>query len=248
MSSFNQRGCYGCGGPLDGLLCRRCTCEWCGNNLRDGFCSFCNARARNSFIYDLNPTSFDNPPDFSYQPPQPQYKTYLCELCGNDSYYGYDCPPRFPLVANIDQLPLQEMSIQELEDLKQHYLDEMLSLSNDLGIKDYRYEKIDIQFRRECEDMIDELKEDIECKVSYDSNLDESTFQVTPLSDSNKDECFTSGDDVELLLHHDPFIPKMSVVSILEGFTDEPPLKDNDDLFDLESKEIEWKKILYNDR
>ncbi|GJX19249.1 hypothetical protein Tco_0221926 [Tanacetum coccineum] len=50
------------------------------------------------------------------------------------------------------------MSLQEMKDLKQHYLDEMLSLSNDLGIKDYRNEKIDIRFRRECEDMIDELK------------------------------------------------------------------------------------------
>ncbi|GJV71893.1 hypothetical protein Tco_1491888 [Tanacetum coccineum] len=60
--------------------------------------------------------------------------------------------------ASIDQSPLQEMSIQDMEDLKQHYLDEMLSLSNDLQIKDYRNEKIDIHFRRECESMIDELK------------------------------------------------------------------------------------------
>nr|GEX07614.1 hypothetical protein [Tanacetum cinerariifolium] len=62
------------------------------------------------------------------------------------------------LAADIDRPPLQEMSIQEIEDLKQHYLDEMLSLSNDLGIKDYSNEKIDIRFRRECEVMIDELK------------------------------------------------------------------------------------------
>nr|GEX42553.1 reverse transcriptase domain-containing protein [Tanacetum cinerariifolium] len=60
--------------------------------------------------------------------------------------------------ANIDQTPLHEMSIKDIEDLKQHYLDEMLSLSNDLWIKDYRNEKIDIRFRRECEDKIDELK------------------------------------------------------------------------------------------
>ncbi|GKG11596.1 hypothetical protein Tco_0342996, partial [Tanacetum coccineum] len=65
----------------------------------------------------------------------------------------------------------------------------------------------------------------------------------TPLSDSNEDECFTPSDDVELLLHHDPSI---SVVSILEGFTDEPPLEENDDLFDFESKENDWKKILYD--
>ncbi|GJQ90908.1 hypothetical protein Tco_0002047 [Tanacetum coccineum] len=60
--------------------------------------------------------------------------------------------------ANIDQSPLQEMSIQDMEDLKQHYLDEMLSLSNDLHVKDYHNEKIDIHFRRECESKIDELK------------------------------------------------------------------------------------------
>ncbi|GJR92303.1 hypothetical protein Tco_0264477 [Tanacetum coccineum] len=88
-----------------------------------------------------------------------------------------------------------------------------------------------------------EEKSDIECKDSYDSNLDESTFLVTPLSDSNKDEFFTPRDDVELLLHHDPSI---SIVSILEGFTDEPPFEENDDLLDLESKENDWKKIFYD--
>nr|GEY39061.1 hypothetical protein [Tanacetum cinerariifolium] len=90
----------------------------------------------------------------------------------------------------------------------------------------------------------EDVLEDIECKDSYDPNLDESTFLVTPLFDSNEDEYFTPGDDVELLLHHDPSIPKMSVAFILEGFTDEPPLEENDDLFDLESKNDEWKKIL----
>nr|GEU68785.1 integrase, catalytic region, zinc finger, CCHC-type, peptidase aspartic, catalytic [Tanacetum cinerariifolium] len=87
---------------------------------------------------------------------------------------------------------------------------------------------------------------DIECKDSYDSNIDESTFLVTPLFDSNDDEYFTSGDEVELLLQLDLFIPKMSVASILEGFTNEPPLEENDDLFDLESKNDKWKKILYD--
>ncbi|GJZ62614.1 hypothetical protein Tco_0618751 [Tanacetum coccineum] len=91
--------------------------------------------------------------------------------------------------------------------------------------------------------LFDEVLEDIECKDSYDSNLDESTFLVTPLSNSNKDECLAPSDDIELLLHHDPSI---SVVSILEGFTNEPPLEENDDLFDLESKENDWKKILYD--
>ncbi|GJV93854.1 hypothetical protein Tco_1541667 [Tanacetum coccineum] len=268
-SSFNQFHCFHCKDPLeDGVRCQRCTCVRCGHYLGDGFCSFCNSEAGNSFVNYLNPNSFNNPPKFSNYPPQPQYETYSCELCGNDSHYGYDCPPQFPLVykqepsynqnfsdnyylqnspsfsqqylccenyggphesfqcqpmnqnyfepnysgfdqppqysinhqedlnqqgisdvhdrwdkleesqnkilnmiqsfcekflqqkqaAGIDQSPLQEMSIQDMEDLKQHYLDEMLSLSNDLQIKDYRNEKIDIRFRRECENMIDELK------------------------------------------------------------------------------------------
>nr|GEY75031.1 ribonuclease H-like domain-containing protein [Tanacetum cinerariifolium] len=94
--------------------------------------------------------------------------------------------------------------------------------------------------------LFDEVLEDIECKDSYAPNLDKSTFLVTPLFDSNEDEYFTQGDDVELLLHHDLSIPKMSVASIFEGFIDEPPLEENDDLLDLEPKNDDWKKILYD--
>nr|GEU32181.1 hypothetical protein [Tanacetum cinerariifolium] len=91
--------------------------------------------------------------------------------------------------------------------------------------------------------LFDELLEDIECKDSYDSNLDESTFLVTPLSNSNKDECLAPRNDIELLFHHDLSI---RFVSIPKGFIDEPPLEENDNLFDLESKENDWKKILYD--
>ncbi|GJS29032.1 reverse transcriptase domain-containing protein [Tanacetum coccineum] len=52
--------------------------------------------------------------------------------------------------------------------------------------------------------LFDEELEDIKCKDSYDSNLDESTFLVTPLSDSNKDESLIPRDDIEFLLHKDP--------------------------------------------
>ncbi|GKE24388.1 hypothetical protein Tco_1435900 [Tanacetum coccineum] len=89
---------------------------------------------------------------------------------------------------------------------------------------------------------------DIKSEDSYVPKLDEPNFLVTLLFKLNEDECFDPGGDVneiELLLHRDPSTPKISVASILEGFTDEPPLEENDDLFDLESKENEWKKILY---
>ncbi|GKE03847.1 hypothetical protein Tco_1395865 [Tanacetum coccineum] len=261
----------------------------------------------------------------NYFEPNPSY---------NPNYSGFDRPPQYP----IDQSPLQEMSIQEMEDLKQHYLDEMLSLSNDLQIKDYRNEKIDIRFRRKCESMIDELKgkfngmsieinkkkelqhleqstiplnaiysqippsnaitlvlPTIEPKDSLsmgdehlrtipemesdevikssvenlvlipsksedtsesDSDCDlpscddfspinvskeKSVTFSNPLFDSNDD--FTSSDDESLSDEDDEcFNPGV----ILEGFTDEPPLEENGDLFDLESKMNEWKKILYD--
>nr|GEV29626.1 hypothetical protein [Tanacetum cinerariifolium] len=117
----------------------------------------------------------------------------------------------------------------------------------------------------------DNVLENIESKDSYDSNLDEPDLLVTPLFDVNKDECFDPGDDVNKindfedghydsegdilylesfinddLVHRYPSIPTMSVSSILEGFADEPPLEGNDDLFDLEYKNDEWKKILYD--
>ncbi|GJS25936.1 hypothetical protein Tco_0486556 [Tanacetum coccineum] len=93
--------------------------------------------------------------------------------------------------------------------------------------------------------LFNEVLEDIESEDSYVSKLDEPDLLVTPLF---KDECFDPGsdvDEIELLLHRDPSTPKISIASILEGFSDELSLEENDDLFDLESKENKWKKILY---
>ncbi|GKC67425.1 hypothetical protein Tco_1100023 [Tanacetum coccineum] len=70
--------------------------------------------------------------------------------------------------------------------------------------------------------LFDEVLEDIESEDSYVSKLDEPDFLVTPLSKLNEDECFDPGgdvDEIKLLLHHDPSNPKISVASILEGFT-----------------------------
>nr|GEV63436.1 hypothetical protein [Tanacetum cinerariifolium] len=58
----------------------------------------------------------------------------------------------------IDQSPPQEMSIQDMEDLKQQYLDEIKSMINQIQNEDYHNERIDIHYKRECEIKIDELK------------------------------------------------------------------------------------------
>nr|GEV12334.1 hypothetical protein [Tanacetum cinerariifolium] len=68
--------CSWCEGPFNGENYRRCI----------------NVSFGDEFVLNLDPISYDETSDFSYPPPQPQ--TYSCELCGNDSHYGYDCPPR----------------------------------------------------------------------------------------------------------------------------------------------------------
>ncbi|GJU24901.1 reverse transcriptase domain-containing protein [Tanacetum coccineum] len=118
--------------------------------------------------------------------------------------------------------------------------DDSLTFSNPLS-------KFDVNFNfSDINPLFNEELEDIGCKDSYDSNLDESTFLVIPLSDSNKDECLTPEDYIEILLHHDPSTPLKSVASILEGFINDPPFEENDDLFDLECKTNDWKRILYD--
>ncbi|GKB59639.1 hypothetical protein Tco_0915825 [Tanacetum coccineum] len=76
-SSFNQFHCFHCKDPLeDGVRCQRCTCVRCGHYLGDGFCSFCNSEAGNSFVNDSNPNSFNDPPNVFTHPLQP-YATII---------------------------------------------------------------------------------------------------------------------------------------------------------------------------
>ncbi|GJX21959.1 hypothetical protein Tco_0226404 [Tanacetum coccineum] len=63
----------------------------------------------------------------------------------------------------------------------------------------------------------------------FDVNFNSSN--INPLFDEELDDI---EDDVELLLHHDPSTPMKSIASILEGFIDEQPFEENDNLFDLE--------------
>ncbi|GJS71434.1 hypothetical protein Tco_0704275 [Tanacetum coccineum] len=59
---------------------------------------------------------------------------------------------------NESQSP-QEMRIQDLEIQKQQCLEEIKEWMNDLGIREYQKEEIDIDYRRKCEDKIYELKD-----------------------------------------------------------------------------------------
>nr|GEZ35700.1 hypothetical protein [Tanacetum cinerariifolium] len=98
MSSFYEFTCYGCGGPSDTPLCYLCTCKQCGNILIDGACLKCNSGARNSFVYDPNPKSFNKVQIIFNPPPQSHYNIYLCQICESNSHYGYECSQRVSLV------------------------------------------------------------------------------------------------------------------------------------------------------
>ncbi|GJY66279.1 hypothetical protein Tco_0468517 [Tanacetum coccineum] len=64
-----------------------------------GNCPSCSSVGfENEFVYEPNPYSYNETSNFFNQHPQPQYETYSCEFLGNDSHYGFDCPPRAPLI------------------------------------------------------------------------------------------------------------------------------------------------------
>ncbi|GJW66398.1 hypothetical protein Tco_0120822 [Tanacetum coccineum] len=94
MSSYNHFGCSWCGGPFNGGNCPSCSSVGSGNE----------------FVYDPNPYSYNETPNFFNQPPQHQYETYSCELCGDSPHYGYDCQTWTPLVYEQDPCSNQNFS------------------------------------------------------------------------------------------------------------------------------------------
>ncbi|GJX54503.1 hypothetical protein Tco_0282872 [Tanacetum coccineum] len=95
----------------------------------------------------------------------------------------------------------------------------MLSLSNDLRIKDYRNKKIDIHFRRECEDMIDELKSKfngMSIEINKKKELQQHLEQVANLSTYHsqhfKSFCYDDDDDYD---YEERSIPLRDIISKL---------------------------------
>nr|GFC15319.1 hypothetical protein [Tanacetum cinerariifolium] len=74
----------------------------------------------NSYVYDHNPNSFDCPPN-SYHPSHPTYETYSYDSYVNDSQFGYDCQPQFPLnhesepgnIENYNSYPYDSSSLPQ---------------------------------------------------------------------------------------------------------------------------------------
>ncbi|GJS64861.1 hypothetical protein Tco_0679425 [Tanacetum coccineum] len=119
------QNCATCGNPVDGFYCR--SCAFVRKCLNEGWYTihdenkildtskssrnntnvvstpqepivFNQDPDENSLIYNSKPNSFNDSPSVLTHPPQLQFETYFCEICGNNAHYGYDCPPQFPLV------------------------------------------------------------------------------------------------------------------------------------------------------
>ncbi|GJV27107.1 hypothetical protein Tco_1383555 [Tanacetum coccineum] len=127
LPQIDHNGCYECGDSLDGIFCQQCICKSCGKGAHFGYnCppkdpiiskpEPCNQNEIPQTLPSLDPSCYslphvskpnfvDNSPNFSYPPPQPQFETYLCELCGNNAHYGYNCPSKFPFVYEQEPGP-----------------------------------------------------------------------------------------------------------------------------------------------
>ncbi|GJU60580.1 hypothetical protein Tco_1238346 [Tanacetum coccineum] len=111
------------------------------------------------------------------------------------------------------------MSIQDMKDLKQQYLDEMKSLIN---IKDYRNEKIDIEIK------INELKENFNGMI-YKS----SPIAITPvLPTEEPDNSLSMGDE------HLSTIPETKSDELIKSSVENlvPILSESEDFSDIESE------------
>lgn len=69
--------CFKCGEPFFEGSCVWCTCGRCVNDIRDGSCWFCDSNTYNNF------------PNFSDYPPQPNLYQQYCERCGRNIIGGF---------------------------------------------------------------------------------------------------------------------------------------------------------------
>ncbi|GJS44081.1 hypothetical protein Tco_0569124 [Tanacetum coccineum] len=210
MSSFNQHGCFGCGGPLDGLLCRRCTCKWCGNNLRNGFCSVCDSGAGNSFVYDSNPNSFNDPPNFFNHPPQPQYDDDdnddqestipLNEIISQIPPY-ITITPVLPTIEPEDSLNMGDEYLstipeKELDEVIKSSVEDLVPIPSESEDTSDNDSECDLPF---CDNLVTFSNHLFDSNNDFTSSVDESLLEEdVPEENLNEDECFDSGGDFVL--------------------------------------------------
>ncbi|GJT31713.1 hypothetical protein Tco_0922132 [Tanacetum coccineum] len=127
-SSFNQRHCFHCKDPLEEHEhCKRCTFMRCGSGLSKGLCLiFASRYGNNPNLNSLNdsPNISEN---VSQSPPHIDHhycyecgdslddifcQRCTCKSCRNSAHYGYNCPPKVPIISNPE--PCNNQTVDEL--------------------------------------------------------------------------------------------------------------------------------------
>ncbi|GKB91531.1 hypothetical protein Tco_0963803 [Tanacetum coccineum] len=143
MSWFSR--CSWCGGPFNGVNCRHCT----------------NVSFGDEFVCNPDSISNDETPDFSYPPSQPQtssFDQFHCFRCGDPLEDGVRCQRctckwcGYGLREGFCLFCASRDGNSSIDTPNPN------SFNDPPNIKDYRNERIDIRYRRECEIKIDELK------------------------------------------------------------------------------------------
>ncbi|GKD32365.1 hypothetical protein Tco_1247874 [Tanacetum coccineum] len=163
----------------------------------------------NSSIDAPNLNSFnDHPNDFTH-PPQPQYESYLCELCGNDAHYGYDCPPRMPLATNLStHTPEPSRRFNFIYDDDDDDEESTIPLNKNISQLPPSIAITTVLLTMEPEDSLIMGDEDLgtipekESDEVIKSSVEDLVpipigFAFTPLSDANEDECFNPGGEID---------------------------------------------------
>ncbi|GJZ85630.1 hypothetical protein Tco_0650969 [Tanacetum coccineum] len=142
---------------------------------------------------------------FQCQPINQNY--YEPNPCYDSNYSGFDQiePPQFPVIHQ----PPQEMSIQDMEDLKQQYLDEMKTLINE---KDYRNGRIDIEIKiNELKGNFNEMSIEINKKKKLQQLEQVANLSTYPSRHFNS-FCYDDDDDEEYTIAITPEKPVDSLI------------------------------------
>nr|GEU51958.1 hypothetical protein [Tanacetum cinerariifolium] len=155
---IDHQCCYGCSDSLDGVFCRRCTCESCRNGAHIGYncppkvlvvsnpepCHSQNVDELPQTLTNFHPTCYSGDEDsfahdskFSndslnvFHPP-PQTLTNSYEFCGSDAHYSYDCPPQDRVYEIKNAVGNKQYKPKDVQELYRKILNDVQNIHEEL--------------------------------------------------------------------------------------------------------------------